>query len=259
MKEQFPDGFTSTSENRVLEELDNNYLKARTIELSVLLDFLLRNHWVNPINLQGPVIDLGTGSGVGLLALRKFTTGYIIGVDRATRQHYHSYAGQYEVPTPAILNLAVASFRREDMRDFLKHYPLESVTLVTAFYVSMKGWHDNSCPAARFFGCNCNKVSTIIEEIGKILKPGGQFLATSDGYDIPKPNWATNTVSLVGSEEKDRYRPLILPLPIWVRNRYHTWFKAIEHSIEPELTETNGEYIGILRDRNVKVFTKMVA
>jgi SAM-dependent methyltransferase len=259
MAEKFIEGLTSPKERAVLETLGNNYIRARLIEISSLMNFLLNENLLDETNLKGLIIDLGTGSGVGLLALRKFTTGYLLGIDNAFQQRDHSYAGSYEVPTPGVTELAIANFKRADIYDFLKNYPVGTATLITAFYAHTLGWHENRCPGSRvsFLPCECDKFPKILDEIGKVLKPGGQFIFTSDEFDI-RPNWSVTTTTLKGKDGENR-ATLIIPLPTWVKRDYQDWFKELEYSMEPELIETNGKYIGLIRDRRIKIFTKGTA
>lgn len=239
-KDRFLHGLDISTNHQVFEKPENRYVTARTIELSCLLEFLLENGWIKQENLEGPVIDLGTGNGVGLLALRQFTLGYLVGVDRYERSYYNGYSGSSKVSTQEIFNTAIASFRKQDIYDFLKTFPLKSASLVTAFYAN--GWPG---------------LNEIVVEIGKILKPGGQFLFTADQCDISEPVWADESILLRGRGGKESLT-LVIPVPDWVNTRYQGRLDSYTkcNYLEPEITDTNGSRIGLIRDRRVRVFTK---
>lgn len=131
-------GFRSIWEIEDLVELGNSYVSARTIELSCLLDFLLHNGHINPANLDRTLYDLGTGSGVGLLALRKFSRGYLRGIDFTTQSR--DGLERYSVPEPKIIGLAIADFEHSHIYSFLQSCPPCSASLITAFYSSVGMW-----------------------------------------------------------------------------------------------------------------------
>lgn len=250
-KEWLPQGLNLPEEITTLEKLNNKYLDARNIELSCLLSFLLENNLINKDNLKGPIIDLGTGSGIGLLALRKFTPAYLVGIDDGT--HFidgvglvrNWYAGNYKIPVPEITQLAVGNFRRQEIFNFLKSCSF-SATLVTAFYVDTKSWRDGY----QYF----------LREIDHVLAPGGQFLYTTDqtmfySTDLSQPNWAEETFHTTGNEG-EYFKTLVLPVPEWVRGRYQINTQKTGSYLESEIYETAGYRIGLIRDRIVWIFTK---
>lgn len=195
MSEKFLNSLSLPNENLVLQNLDNGYFNARLIEISSLLTHLLETGLLDRGNLKGPIIDLGTGSGIALLAFRKFTTAYLVGVD-------------------------------------------ESTSLITCFYSI-----DNN--------------QDVINTVGKILKPGGQFIYTADNarYKPKTPEWSSKVTTITGSEGPYQ-KTLVLPLPDWVKNRYSHCLKSSRFFLEKEIFDTDSAQVGLIRDREVYLFTK---
>lgn len=242
----FVRGYEFNEMDKTLRKQENNYVLARALELSSLLSFLLANGWLKQENLEGPIIDLGTGNGVGLLALRQFTLAYLLGVDQLSRSRYNGYSGSSVVSTEEIMEASLSSFRQADVLDFLRRWPYQSASLVTAFYATPMN-------------------PKIVDEIGKVLPPNGQFLFTSDQHDVATPTWGDQTVHLEGKGGVNS-STLVLPVPQWVRERYAPRIEnainndperqRIVYLLEPEFFDSSGSSIGLIRDRTVKVFTK---
>lgn len=243
-------GLRFSETHPLLQNPENGYVGARVIELSCLFDFFLDNGWLNPANLDGGVIDLGTGNGVGLVALRQYTLGDLVGVDERSKSPHGGYSGSWKISTKEIIETAIAGFHQKEIYQFLSRWPIGSASLVTTLYANVVGWvGDRYAPDAE------QTMKKILDEIGKVLKPGGQFLFTSDQYNIPKPAWATDTNTLKGYGGENGLT-LVLPVPRWVISRYGNYLQTIPHYLEPEIIDTNGEKIGLIRDRIVHVVTK---
>ena len=181
-----------------------------------------------------------------MFALRQFSPAYLVGVDRLQRSGYNGYSGSSGISTAEIMDATLSSFRQSDVLDFLKRWPYQTATLVTAFYAtSIK--------------------PEVVEEIGKVLTPKGQFLFTSDQHDVVTPNWGKSAVNLEGNGGNNALT-LVFPVPHWVQQRYTPIIddalnndperQNIRYLLEPEFFDSNGSNIGLIRDRNVKVFTK---
>lgn len=246
--------------DRVVEKLKtlaNQYFFARFLEISSLLDYLLERKWLKQENLAGgPVLDLGTGSGIGLVVLRKFSPNSTLeGVDKGGRWNDpNPYTGfNYPIPIPGLLEKVGAGFKRISVEECvdLKYLYGEKATLITAFYTTVNQWGDN--------------LADIIEEIGEILPLGGQFLFTSDCYNIPQPDWASRISALTGTKG-EHSKILVLPFPNWLRgscwgNIQSAFLKkdnmfGLNFYLEDQIFETDGREIGLLRDSRVKLFTK---
>ena len=237
---------TSQSTNsELLKKLDYGYFTARFIEISFVLDLLLDKKILQKENFTSkPIVDLGTGSGIGLLALRNFTDKELIGIDYNSyfSDCRNSYAGGYKIPTKKLIAKAQASFIKQDMNEYLKELPDESISLATAFYMSREGWF---------------KVTPkIYDQLGRVLTPNGQFLLTTDAdLAIPRFDWADKNIHLRGNEGLHK-RTLIFEVPEKFSTRHQNLIPNARCYLEPETINSQGIKIGLIRDRNIQIFTK---
>ena len=244
MKEILQD-ISRTTDLELLEKLNYGYFTARYIEISCILDLLLDKEVLQKENFTSkPLVDLGTGSGIGLLALRNFTNKQLMGVDYDS--HFsdwrNDYAGAYEIPTKELISKAQASFIKQDMIVYLKELPNESISLATAFYMSRQGW--------------LKVTPEIYDQFGRVLTLGGQFLLTTDADLImPRINWANKNTHFRGNEGVHE-QTLIFDVPEKFSAKYQNLIPDARCYLENETIKSQGVKIGLIRDRNIQIFTK---
>lgn len=222
-------GEKKITHEKLFEDPDYSFVATRHHELTSLMEYLLRNSLLSEQSLKGPITDLGTGSGVGPLVLRQFSPGYISGVDLPKKaRSYYNAGGSSKIDASNIMKLAQADLRHENMYTYLKTRAFNSRSLVTAFNACVMEWRNDQRIWHLY---NQEDLYVISDEIGNILEPGGQFLFTSDKWDIPTPNWASQVTEIKGTS----LPRLTLSLP-----------SSINRS----------ENIELLRDRFIKILTK---
>lgn len=241
----------------VLKKIENKYFYARYLEISSLLSYFLDRNLLKKENLKGPILDLGTGSGIALLALREFgPKATLEGIDKDRWWYDRNwYTGfNYPIPLPGFLEAVEARFEQIDILDCLdlRNFYGQKKVLVTAFYANTQEWGDNK------------KLSVIMKEIGELLPPGGQFLLTSDSHGPPRPDWANEEFVLTGTSG-NYSKTLLLPFPTWLRERYWSDIQntvsnrdllGLNVLLEDEIFETGGREIGLIRDSQIRLFTK---
>lgn len=231
-----------SKEMEFLDTIGNKYFSARFLEIYSLASNLLSKGYLDHTNFDGPVADLGTGSAIGLFTLRKFSPYAVLtGVDRDDHfsDRLNSYSGSYKTPDQNILKFANANFVKEDFKTFLRSKNTNSFSLITIFY--SEGWFSD--------------YTNIVNMAGKALKPGGQLLITTDwDYKMLPINWGTG-VNFQGN--KGEYsKTLIINTPEELKNKYNSTIKWVGDYLEDEMTESGNSNMGLIRDRNIHLFTK---
>lgn len=228
-----------------IRKAQEQYFAARFIELHTVFDTLLARAMLRQENLDDSVVDLGTGSGIGLLALRKHTTGPLHGVDWGTFFEddifpFDSYSGRYAIPTPSIITEANATFERAYNTSYLKQQPENSLSLLTNFYIEVD--------QIKFLG-------DLYDEAHRVLKPCGQFLLTSDS-DLRIPEeYVEHTAVIKGDEGPDKL--LRLPVTDAVRQAYgHLISFAQPYYLDHVINTADAISLGCFRDRSIVVYTK---
>ncbi len=124
--------------------LESRYLSARVLEIGTLLSYLQQIRVLSTLSLEGPIVDLGTGSGIALVPLRERTNAPLIGVDVNTQFNDISYycGGNYAIPNKKVLESVGASFVPDDSIDYLcEAVSSFSIGLLTCFYIDHSSWH----------------------------------------------------------------------------------------------------------------------
>lgn len=258
---QFPEAILND-----LEVDQNVYLFVRFLEICSVLDYLQKKGILREENFGGKIIDLGTGSGIGLLALRQFSSnGDLTGIDnREVWNDINRYTGsRYLIPQQEIIKAALAKFERFNILDFVDLHWLsgEQSSLVTGFYANVMSWVAG-LPKVVTGKDYEEGISLVFEEIGGILSSGGQLVFTSESR-VARPSWAREEYILTGTKGKFS-RTLELPFPGWLRERFwkliceekNKHFSGLRFFFEDEIFETDGDKIGLIRDMKVSVFTK---
>lgn len=134
----------------------------RASRIAGIFNFLLEQEALNRDNLNGRVLDLGTGSGGGALAMKLFGAKEVIGVDDCLG--LGGGLGTTEaMPSQTVFSLPGVRHQSERVQKFLAEQKPESFNLITAF----------RAPPFRFPApaelCQMTYLS---------LKPGGQILVT---------------------------------------------------------------------------------
>lgn len=254
-----------------LEQKLHPYLIARLVEIEALLNDLPRSNdqkfnfiGLDPQNLKtGPILDLGTGSGCGLIALRRQTLAPIFGVDQAVKVPratdfggiWGVFANDYcgaglQVPEKNVLDLSVTDFQRSEIMEFLRKQPLNTFSLVTMFYIG-----DEDLDFREF-----------LTEVGLILRPEGQLLITSDsiirgdniynGREL-QVKWGTRRSFITCDDptlDVKAKRPLPAPKNLIDQIGSSTVVRNICGRYLEQETDSN--IVSNFRDRNIWIFTK---
>lgn len=143
------------SERRVLisqskEEILANLTQLRAYEIAGVLQYLFEKGKLNKNNLYGKVVDVGTGAGAGIVALKMFGAHEVIGVDHIS---VHNGVNVQEILGHRFVHKTAASY--------LRSLPACSVRLITAFNTNIS--------LAEFY-----------PEAARPLVPGGQILVTTN-------------------------------------------------------------------------------
>jgi SAM-dependent methyltransferase len=244
MKETLQD-ISQTTEFELLQQLENKYFAARFIEIGCVLDVLSDIGVLQRDNLVSTsIIDLGTGSGIGLLALRKLTNTHLIGVDNGSRYSdwHNGHARYYEIPTAELVQQAQASFVKQDMIGYLEGLPSNSISLITAFFMSRDDW---------------NKLAPkMYDQLGRVLTPGGQFLLTSDAnLTTPNIDWGKASTPFRGNKGSHQ-QTLVFKATDKIPKEYQNLIKFAGTFLEDETLHSQGAKIGLIRDRNIQILTK---
>ena len=134
------------------------YTSSRVKSLENLMAAMIIHDGINPDNLEGEAVDIGTGGGEGAHVLKHYGS-HVIGVD--ILKVGLDKAGKYGI-------LSSKDAIHEDGFTYLGKQPNESLDLITAFRI-MSGF----------------PVERLITESQRVLKKGGQLLvtATLDGRE----------------------------------------------------------------------------
>lgn len=254
-----------------LEQKLHPYIIARLVEIEALLNDLSNYHdpkfnfvGLDPQNLKtGPILDLGTGSGCGLLALRRQTLAPIFGVDQAAKVPratdfggiWGAFANDYcgaglQVPEKNVLDISATDFRRSEIIEFLRKQPLDTFSLVTMFYIGDKDLDFRE----------------VLTEVGLILRPEGQLIITSDsiirgdniynGREL-QVKWGTRRSFITFDDptlDIKAKRPLPSPKNLVNQIGGSTVVRNIcGRYLE---RETDSNIVSNFRDRNIWIFTK---
>lgn len=234
-----------TNEGSLLLRLGNPYFAARYIEITTLLSTLLEDRILHKQNLNGTNIDCSTGSGIGLLSLRKFSEADLHGVDDGFLffDYLNSYSGHFRIPTERLINAAHASFHRDDDGKFLQTLKPNSVQLISCFYIDSERW---------------KMLDNILDAAGNVLTPGGQMIVTTDAMvrdPIPSVPWGTGSMVYEGENGNDGIS-LYLHVPEWMTMNYQNIITFADWFLEDEIHYSRGTVLGNIRDRAVAVYTK---
>lgn len=156
-------------------EILTDWQKGRALEIQNRLSYLILRRLVNQENLKGRIIDLGTGSGAGLVALRALGAIQAIGVEdgrelkRAMGQISKIDVNPFEAFSPSEAIRQQEKIFELSNEQFLKIVKEEGwgISLVTCFWISYQ---------------------PPIRQIEEVLIPGGQVIITAaeDCYSILK-------------------------------------------------------------------------
>lgn len=137
----------------------------------------------------------------------------------------------------------------------------DQVSLVTAFYANVLRW----APGFAITGFEVEEaISSVLEEVGEILSPGGQFVLTSCCSYVKRPSWAREEFRLTGTCGKCS-KTLELPFPEWLKEHSRNLicadlekkdYSGLDFFLEDEIAQTQGRTIGLIRDMMVRVYTK---
>lgn len=156
-------------------EILTDWQKGRALEIQNRLSYLILKRLVNQENLKGRIIDLGTGSGAGLVALKTLGATRAVGVEngselrRAMGQINKIDVNPFEAFSPSEALQQKERIFEMTNEQFLKIIKEEGwgISLVTCFWISYQ-------PPMR--------------QIEEVLIPGGQVIitATEDYYSLLK-------------------------------------------------------------------------
>lgn len=233
------------------------YVLARLIEVEARLDNLTDRQLLDPRNFHHQtVVDLGTGTGAGLIALRRRSLGRVIGVDYNTivpdysiysEQVNQTNGSRLSIPSEGVVDISTATIHRDDIQEFVAKCKPESVSLFTLFHTSINRLHPS-----------------FLANIGTALTPGGQFLITSD----LNRTWLAKSKHPWGRLHKelatdileggiDWHQPTPVTSPLSLIQHLGGW----DHLAELEVTHrlhgtTSPDHFRLFRDRHFWLFTK---
>jgi len=176
------------AESFVNEESRYNDACFRASRTAGIFNYLLEQKALDPTNLSGKVVDLGTGNGGGVLAAKVFGAQEVIGVDDGLG--LGSGLGVEEArPSEEIFGLSGVQHCFERVQVFMSRQLPESIDLVTAFRI----------PPFRF-----PSPFALCRMAYPLLKPGGQIIMT-EGDLVPV--WERMALSI-----KNNRRPIEIAL-----------------------------------------------
>lgn len=152
-----------------------SFLEERTWEIQNRLSYLILKRLVNQENLKGRIIDLGTGSGAGLMALRTLGATQAVGVEderelrRAMGQIHKIDINPFEAFAPSETLQQQETILKMTNEQFLE-------------IVKEKGW------GISLITCLWISYQPPIRQIEEVLTPGGQVIITAaeDCYSFLK-------------------------------------------------------------------------
>lgn len=136
----------------------------RAAAIAGVLNFLLEENALNPVNLSGRIADLGTGIGGGALAESLLGAKEIVGVDDLKGEIEDIEFGVTQ-PSRTVFDHSGFTHVVQSVQEFLPAQPKESLDLITVFKIS-----------PRF-----PSPGELCQMSYPFLKPGGQIIV--DGID----------------------------------------------------------------------------
>lgn len=130
----------------------------RALEIAGVVQYLLGHGLLKKENLFGNVVDLGTGSGAGILALERFGAKQVKGIDRS--QEFASFD---------VSKVLGKKFTVAEACEYLSSLQEDSLSLITSFNTNMEFYE-------------------FYREAIRALQPGGQILVTTDIWEMVEGN-----------------------------------------------------------------------